>query len=537
MPSLGLVPTPRTVAWTAWTPGIVLCLVLLFVMAFRWVRMEPIPDLPRVEERAQRPLGFLQSVSLLLLAACAVVFLAQTLAGGYLANAYASREDVYGVFHRLGLERMAVLPFQAVRVAHTTMAVIWVVGIWMSASLYIGLLLGGREKPWHRPLTYLALAVLAVSVVGTLVGVYASVRGWLGRNWDLLGSEGTAYLEMGRLWRAGIAVGFVAWTAVFVSTLRSAEVRWRPFLRLLMFSGVCITAAFFASFLYRADSHWVIIDYWRWWVVHHWVEGIFGFFQLLVIGWFFAGLGLVKGEEVTKSLYLEGSLVLLAGFLAVGHHFWWIGEPPLWLGIGSVFSTLEVLPLVLLFNSALRVTWSKKEGPQTVHRLPLAFLWASALWQFIGSGALGLVINLPVVNYYEHGTFLTVAHSHGSFLGAFGLLALGMLLYVARHAIPEGWHDRRLWTSFWLVNIGLTLMLVVSVIPIGVLQLQRAVQVDYAAARSLAFYQEPVVLLFNKLRLPGDTCIIIGAALLVVEVVPKTLRTLFERPAIRGVGE
>ncbi len=403
--------------------------------------------------------------------------------------------------------------------------------------MYIGLLLGGREKPWHRPLTYLALVVLAVSVAGTLVGVYASVRGWLGRNWDLLGSEGTAYLEMGRLWRTGIAVGFVAWTAVFVSTLRSAEVRWRPFLRLLMFNGICITAAFFASFLYRADSHWVIIDYWRWWVVHHWVEGIFGFFQLLVIGWFFAGLGLVKGEEVTKSLYLEGSLVLLAGFLAVGHHFWWIGEPSLWLGIGSVFSTLEVLPLVLLFNSALRVTWSKKEGPQTVHRLPLAFFWASALWQFIGSGALGLVINLPVVNYYEHGSFLTVAHSHGSFLGAFGLLALGMLLYVARHAIPEGWHDRRLWACFWLVNIGLTLMLVVSVIPIGVLQLQRAVQVDYAAARSLAFYQEPVVSLFNKLRLPGDTCIIVGAALLVVEVVPKTLRTLFEQPTIRGVGE
>jgi nitric oxide reductase subunit B len=194
----------------------------------------------------------------------------------------------------------------------------------MSAALYVALLLGGRERPWHRPAAYASVLILFVSVAGTLLGVYASVRGWVRS--PLLGSEGTEYLEMGRLWRAGIAAGFTLWVAVLASALWGAAVAWQPLLQVLVWNGAGITAAFYASFAYRPTSHWVLIDYWRWWVVHHWVEGIFAFFQILVLGWFFAGLRLVSREDVTKSLYLEGPLVLLAGFLAIGHHFWWVGN-------------------------------------------------------------------------------------------------------------------------------------------------------------------------------------------------------------------
>ncbi len=527
IPDLGLTATPRTFTWTAWTIGLVLLIALLIVIGYSFVEVEPIPELPPLEERAHNPLAFLQKVSLLLLAGCTLVFLIQTLAGGYLANAYASRGDFYGLFDRLGLERMKILPFQSIRSVHTATAVIWVVGMWMSGALYTALLLGGRQKRWHRPLTYFSLVILTISVVGTLVGVYASIRGWLGASWSLIGSEGTEYLEMGRLWRVGIGLGFVCWTIVLTSVLRSARARWQPLLNLLILNGVGITAVFFASFLYRPDSHWVIIDFWRWWVVHHWVEGIFTFFQLLVMGWFFAGLRLVTNEEVTKSLYLEGAIVLLAGFLAIGHHYWWVGEPTLWIGIGSVFSTLEVLPLFFLLTSALN-TFKSGANRKTRHRLPLYFFIASAFWQFIGSGILGLLINLPIVNYYEHGTFLTVAHGHASFFGAFGFLALGMLLYVTRHAELGGWDERWLKVSFWLLNIGLAFMLVFSVVPIGVLQLLEAVRVDYAAARALSFYEGTWVHLLNKLRMPGDALIILGAALLAWEVLPKTVRILLK---------
>lgn len=520
MPDLGLTPTPKVMAWTAWTVGWVLLIALLAFIAYRFVQVEPIPQLPPLREHAETPLNFLQKVTLLLLAGCALVFVLQTLAGGYLANAYASREDFYGIFSRLGLERMAILPFQFVRTVHTATAVIWVVGMWMSASLYIALLIGGKEQNWHRPIAYLSISILTISIVGTLIGLYASVKGWTSS--PLLGSEGTEYLEMGRLWRSGIALGFTMWTIVLASVLQSARERWRPLLNLLTINGAGITAAFFASFFYRPDSHWVVIDFWRWWVVHHWVEGIFAFFQLLVLGWFFAGLKLVSNEEVTKSLYLEGAFVLLAGFLAVGHHFWWVGEPSFWLGIGGVFSTLEVIPLFLLLSTALR-TLQVSGMVKTVHRLPFAYFVASALWQFIGSGVLGLLINLPVINYYEHGTYLTVAHGHGSFLGAFGFLALGMTLYAVRHAHPDGWSEKRLWASFWMLNIGLALMLALSVTPVGVLQLMEAIARDYASARALSFYEQPVVHWLNKLRLPGDALIIVGAVLFAAEVVPKVV--------------
>lgn len=519
MPDLGLTPSSETIAWTAWTLGIVLVLAIVLIVIYSFVKVEAIQDLPTLVERAPGSLSFLQRAVLLLLAACALIFVVQTVAGGYLANAYASRADFYGLFDRLGLERMGVLPFQALRAFHTIMAVIWVVGIWMSASVYVALLLGGKERRWHRPLTLIASVVLIISIVGSLVGIYASVQGWMGDStWALLGSEGSEYVEMGRLWRWGLGVGFVFWAVVLISVLAGARVRWRPLLNLMILNAGGITLAFFASFIYRTDSHWVLIDFWRWWTIHHWVEGIFAFFQLLITGWFLAGLRLVTPEEVTKSAYLEGILVLFAGFLAIGHHFWWVGEPSIWLGVGSVFSTLEIIPLFLLLFSALGALKGRFRELRTQHKISLYFFIAAAVWQFIGSGALGLLINLPVINYFEHGTFLTVAHSHASFLGGFGFLAIGLLLYVMRHAHSEGWNMRRLKISFWSVNIGLALMLAVSVVPIGVLQLLEAIRVDYAAARSLAFYEQPLILLLNKLRLPGDAAIILGATLLFWEI-------------------
>lgn len=514
MPELGMTPTGSTIYWTAWTVAIVLLVSLLFIMFYTFVTFEDPPELPQLERAKGKKLAFLQKVTLVLLAGCALVYLLQTIAGGYLANAYVSRDSFYGIFAFFGLERMKVLPFRAVRSAHTSMAVIWIVGMWMSGSLYVSFQLGGKEQDWHRPVTYAAMGILVLSVIGTLTGVYLSTLGVTGEYWALYGTEGTEYLEMGRLWRYGIAAGFVAWTVVLTSVLWNADVRWQSFLNLLMINGLGITTAFFASFMYSPDSHWVIIDFWRWWVVHHWVEGIFAFFQLLVLGWFFAGLKLVTRQEVTKSLYLEGALILMAGFLAVGHHFWWVGEPSVWIGVGSVFSTLEVVPLFMLVVSALNsIMKQSKEQLATIHRLPLYFFIASAFWQFLGSAVLGLLINFPIINYFEHGTFLTVAHAHAAFLGAFGFLALGLLVYCFRHAFPDDFRPQKLWWGFWLMNVGLFIMVFISVTPIGVIQLVEVVKNGYASGRSVGFYEGEWVMFFNELRMPGDTMIIIGAAI------------------------
>jgi nitric oxide reductase subunit B len=98
-----------------------------------------------------------------------------------------------------------------------------------------------------------------------------------------------------------------------------------------------------------------------------------------------------------------------------------------------------------------------------------------------------------------------------------------MTLYAVRHAHPDGWSEKRLWASFWMLNIGLALMLALSVTPVGVLQLMEAIARDYASARALSFYEQPVVHWLNKLRLPGDALIIVGAVLFAAEVVPKVV--------------
>ncbi len=522
---LGMVPSSTTVGWTVWTIAIVLLITFVLITVNYFLELEPIEALPPLEERETGSLTFLQKLTVVLLFGCALIFFLQTLAGGYLANAYAGREDFYGLFELFGTTRLEVLPFRAVRTGHTAMAILWVVGTWMSATLYGALQIGGREKSWHKPVALGSVVLVTVSIVGTLLGVYASMQGWIGEYWSLIGTEGTEYLEMGRLWRWGIGIGFVIWFLILISVLKDAEVKWRPFLNLLLIIGGAITLFFFASFLYSSpESHWVLVDYWRWYVVHAWVEGVFAFFQLLVTGWFLAGVGLVDREEVTRSMYLEGFIIIFAGLLSVGHHFWWIGEPTLWISLGSIFGSLEVLPLFLLLISALQTVREAQTELETVHRVPFYLFVASAVWQFLGSAILGLLINPPLINYYEHGTFLTVAHAHAAFFGAFGFLALGMMIYAIRHAVPEGWSEWNLWAVFWTSNVGLFIMLAVSVIPIGVIQLNRVITESYAAARSVSFYQEDLILLLNELRLPGDTLIIIGALLLVWELTPKVYR-------------
>lgn len=527
---LDMVPSSTTVGWTAWTIAIVLFITFILITINNFIELEPIEALPPLEERETGTLSFLQKLTVVLMFGCTGIFLLQTLAGGYLANAYVGRESFYGVFELFGVHRMDVLPFRTVRTAHTAMAILWVVGAWMSATLYGALQIGGQEKNWHKPVALSSVVLVTLSIVGTLAGSYASMQGWIGEYWSLLGTEGTEYLEMGRLWRWGIGFGFVIWFLILFSVLKNAEVKWRPFLNLLLIIGGSITLFFFASFLYSSpESHWVLVDYWRWYVVHAWVEGVFAFFQLLVTGWFLAGVGLVDREEVTRSMYLEGFIIIFAGLLSVGHHFWWVGEPTLWISLGSIFGALEVLPLFLLFISALGTLREAQTELDTVHRVPFYFFIASAVWQFLGSAILGLLINPPLINYYEHGTFLTVAHGHAAFFGAFGFLALGMMIYAIRHAVPEGWSETRLWTVFWTSNVGLFIMVILSVIPIGVLQLNRVITESYAAARSVSFYREDWILFLNELRVPGDTLIIVGAAVLVYELTPKIYRLLTEK--------
>jgi nitric oxide reductase subunit B len=519
-PAIGNVPTALNFFWTVATIGIIFLALGLLLLVYRFVNLEPLSIAP-VPSLDGFVCGPIQHATVPLFAVAAGLFFVQTLAGGYMANAFVSRVDFYGVFGRLGLLRMALLPFQAVRAVHVDLAVLWVVGMWMASALFLVPFLGGANTRALGNGTRWLTAILVLSVVGSLGGIYLGTLGLLGRWWFWLGSEGLEYVEMGRVWKLGIVLAFALWLVLMT---RSLWARIREPLghlpRLVLLSGGAIAAAFLASLVYRPETNFVVTDFWRWWTVHLWVEGIFAFFQLVVTALLLAGMGLITGEVAAKNIYFEAVLVIFAGILAIGHHYWWVGEPSMWLGVGSVFSTLEIIPLVvLLFHAATDYASLRERGPGFPHAVALLFIIASGVWQFFGSGVLGLLINFPLVNYYEHGTYLTVAHAHGSFLGGFGFLAIGLTLFCLRYTTaPSRWRDLPLLGAFWALNLGLMLMLFVSVIPVGFLQLQVVYQDGLVAARSLEFYNQPIVHALMKWRLPGDGLIVLGALALFAEI-------------------
>jgi len=521
VPVLGNTPTPGNLFWSAMTIAIVLLLAAGVVVVYEYVSVEAIPDLPAILPPGRQKIFSAQKAVVPLFAVAALLFLIQTVAGGYLANAFASREDFYGLFEKLGLQRAVIAPFSALRAVHVDLGVIWVVGLWMASALFIAPFLGGAERPWLRRGTRALTAVILVSVIGSLIGIYLATRNLIGQNWFWLGSEGMEYVDMGRVWKIGIAAAFALWIALMLGWyLKIMKQPSGHLQRVLVGIGIGISAAFLPSLFFLPESNFVLADFWRWWTVHLWVEGIFAFFQVAVLATLFWSLKLVDREMVTKSVYLEGILVVLAGSFSIGHHYWWVGEPSFWISIGSIFSTLEIVPLFLLLFHALGAYRKIQEPASNPHRLALLFLIASAVWQFIGSGVLGLILNLPIINYYEHGTYLTVAHAHGSFLGGFGFLSIGLMLYALRFSTTESaWPARSFRWSFYLLNAGLALMLFISVTPVGLIQVFAAFSKTFHASRELAFYEQPAVQLLMKARMPGDTLIIVGAALLALPII------------------
>lgn len=310
-PAIGNVATPLNFFWTVATLGIVFLMIGLLLLAYRYVSLEPMTITPVPEVRGFNAGPFQRALIPLFLVATALFFI-QTLAGGYLANAFASRTDFYGIFGRLGLLRMDVLPFQAIRAIHVDLAVLWVVGMWMASALFLAPFLGGENTRGLGRGAGLLTVVLVLSVAGSLGGIYLGTRGWLGRWWFWLGSEGLEYVEMGRLWKLGIIAAFAIWLVLMGRSL------WRRLRepvghlpRLLILTGGAIAAAFLASLAYRPETNFVVTDFWRWWTVHLWVEGIFAFFQLIVTALLLGGMGLITGEVAAKSIYFEAVVVLL----------------------------------------------------------------------------------------------------------------------------------------------------------------------------------------------------------------------------------
>ncbi|MFA1611818.1 nitric-oxide reductase large subunit [Halobellus rubicundus] len=469
------------------------------------------------------------------------LFLAQVLLGGLLAHFYIERAGFFGIERVFGVHILQLLPFAIAKTWHIDLGILWIATTWLGAGLFLPPLLTGHEPT--RQSTYVngLLGALVVVVVGGLGGIWLGANGYFdGQLWWLLGNEGLEYLEVGKVWQFGILAGFGIWAVLAIRGLKPLLDREPPYglAHMILYAGGSIALLFTAGFLFTPSTNIAVTEFWRWWVVHMWVEGAFEFFIVAIVGLTLVSMNLLSRRSAEKAVMLQALLVMGTGVIGVSHHYWWIGMPDMWVPIGSVFSTLELIPLVFILYEALGQYRAMSAG-EFPYRIPFMFIVASGVWNFVGAGVLGFFINLPLINYYEHGTYLTVGHGHAAMFGAFGFLALGMVAYMLQIAIkPARWDGSWLRAAFWCWNVGLALMVFVSVLPVGFLQLETAFTGTYAAARSLAFYEQPIIQTLFWARLPGDTLIIVGTVIYAADILRKrfVLRHSEEDPDVEDMA-
>ncbi|QUO48701.1 nitric-oxide reductase large subunit [Halorubrum ruber] len=478
-----------------------------------------------------------QRAALRFIPIAAGLFMAQVLLGGLLAHFYIERAGFFGIEQVFGIHILQLLPFSIAKTWHIDLGILWIASTWLGAGLFLPPLLTGHEPKRQGTYVSVLLGALVVVVVGGMGGIWLGANGYLpGELWWLLGNEGLEYLEVGKVWQAGLLAGFILWAVLAIRGLKPLLDREPPYglAHMILYAGGSITLLFVAGFMFTPSTNIAVTEFWRWWVVHMWVEGAFEFFIVAIIGITLVSMNLLSRRSAEKAVMLQALLVMGTGVIGVSHHYWWIGMPDYWVPIGSVFSTLELLPLIFILYEAIGQYRAMRETgfPYT---LPFMFIVASGVWNFVGAGVLGFFINLPLINYYEHGTYLTVGHAHAAMFGAFGFLALGMVTYMLQLSIdPERWDASWLRAAFWCWNVGLALMVFVSVLPVGFLQLDVAFTESYAAARSLAFYEQDLVQTLFWARLPGDTLIIAGTAIYVTDLIRKrfVLRASEDDPSV-----
>lgn len=459
-------------------------------------------------------------------AVVAALFLVQTLLGGATAHYHA---ETGGFF---GYDLASVLPYDLARTWHLQLGLFWVVASFLAAGVFLAPIITGSEPRGQRFLTVALLGALVVVVVGSLAGEAASYKGMLeGNARPFVGAQGWEYLDLGRLWQLLLIVGLVVWCVILFRGLReklqSEHYANLPYL--FFYSALSIPLFYAVGLLAQSRTHFAIADFWRFWVVHLWVEDFLELFTTIMVAYIFVLLGIVSAKTATRVVYLDILLYSCGGVVGTMHHMYFSGTPAIHMALGAFFSAAEIVPLTFLTVEAwtfLQLGARQQEGAeqfQFPHRLAVMFLVAVGFWNFLGAGVFGFLINLPVVSYYEIGTQLTANHGHAAMMGVYGMLAVSLLVFCLRYYLrAEDWSEGLISFSFWALNLGLAWMVFANLFPIGVLQLGDVVTNGYWHARSLEFFERHTYI--EWLRLPGDAAVILGTLPLVYLTVKSVFR-------------
>jgi nitric oxide reductase subunit B len=441
------------------------------------------------------------------------LFLVQILLGAITAHYSVEGQELYG------MALSDVLPYSLTRTWHTQLAVLWIATAWLGTGLYIGPAISGHEPKYQRLGVNFLFVSLLIIVVGAFAGQWLAVMQKLGlENNFWFGHQGWEYADIGRFWQWYLFIGLMLWLVLVGRALWPAIQRGgdgRSIVGLLFLSTVAIGLFYGAGLMWNEHTSLSMVEYWRWWLVHLWVEGFFEVFATAVIAFLFTRLGLLAEKTATVAVLFATIVFMAGGVLGTLHHLYFAGTPAPVLALGASFSALEVVPLAYLGFEAYHTYRLGQATPWMVrYHWPIMFFVAVAFWNLVGAGLFGFLINPPLSLYYMQGLNLTPLHGHTALFGVYGMLGVGLVLFCLRGLKPGiHWNERLLSSAFWTFNIGLALMALLTLLPIGTLQLLAAIDHGYWYARSAEFMHQPLIELLVWMRVPGDTIFSIGAVL------------------------
>ncbi|MBE9167402.1 nitric-oxide reductase large subunit [Pleurocapsales cyanobacterium LEGE 06147] len=465
--------------------------------------VQPVPTHPAVAIPTSS-----QKVTSLFFGIAMVLFLVQ-IAMGMVTAHYAVEGDSF-----YGIPLQDFLPYAASRTWHLQLAVFWIATCWLAAGLYFAPRFGGYEPKGQAVGNTALLVALTVVVVGALVGSWAAVQGILGvDNSFLWGHQGYEYIELGRVWQLLLVGAMIFWLWLMYRGFKPALMKEKNptgLSHFFLYSAITIPLFYAVGLMYTNHTPLSIAEYWRWWVVHLWVEGFFEVFATVVIAYLCSELGFLKKSSALRATYLTTILYLGSGVVGTLHHLYFAGTPTFIAAIGAVFSALEVVPLTLIGFEVLKTLKLSREA-EGFYRWPLRFFIATCFWNLIGAGVFGFLINPPIVLYYSQGLNTTPIHAHAALFGVYGCLALALMLFALREFTPESvWNEKILSFSFWAINGGLVVMLIFGLIPNGFYQLAQSVNRGTWYARSAEVISSPWMQWTVWLRIPGDIIFAIG---------------------------
>ncbi|MCM2349043.1 MAG: nitric-oxide reductase large subunit [Bacteriovoracaceae bacterium] len=471
-----------------------------------------------------------------------VLFILQIGLGGIIAHYTVEGQDFYG------FPLSEYLPYSLVRTWHIQIALFWIATSFLAAGLFLAPIInGGKEPKYQRLGVNVLFGALVVVVFGSLAGEFLAIHQIM--NLDLsfwFGHQGYEYVDLGRFWQILLLAGLGIWLFLMLRCIRPAlKVATDSKQLLLLFTASAVAIALFygGGLFYGARTHISIMEFWRWWVVHLWVEGIFEVFATVSIAFIFVTLGLIKPKSATKASLFSTSIFLLGGIPGTFHHLYFSGTPISISAIGACFSALEVVPLVLVGFEAFHTykmqsvtSWTRN------YKWPIIFFVGVAFWNLVGAGLFGFLINPPIALFYMQGLNTTAVHAHGATFGVYGLLSLGLILIIVQSVFKEReWNNKLMNFAFWGLNGGLGLMILMSLLPIGLIQVFASIEHGLWYARGAEVMQTEVIQYLRWIRFVGDVVFAGGALFLALAVLDRTglikVKESTEKPELSGAFE